>query len=255
MLEISRNRYIFNTKEIWFSDYPYNIKNCHAVMFRGCKNNIDIDGFKKEPFDTLVIDLRQDLETIWRNMSKSSCRYSINRAKREGIKIFINSNHAEFYKINESFTKDKHLRRRVLDVDFMKKNGTLFVSEFNGEMLGGQLYLEDKNNIRWLIGASKRLSESKIMATLIGNANRYMIWEAIQYAKRKGILEFDMGGYYTGSTRDEQKEKINSFKKSFGGVLETHYIYKQEYSGIYKCLKKISHCKSKIKEYLRNGQP
>ncbi len=238
MLEIKKKRYIFNTNEIWFCEYPFNIDNSHYVKFRECKNDYSIDGFQKTSFTTLVIDLSQDLETIWKNMHKSSCRYSIKRAKREGIKILINNKYDEFYKINYSFIKDKGLKGGLLDIQFMKKNGTLFVAEFNGEILGGQFYIADKNNMRWLIGASKRLEEEKQKATLIGNANRYIIWEAIQYAKKRGIIEFDMGGYYKESDKDAEKERINKFKASFGGKLVTHYIYEKYYSNFYKYIKR-----------------
>ena len=97
----------------------------------------------------------------------------------------------------------------------MQKYGTLFIAKHQGECIGGQLYIEDKDTIRWLIGASKRLNVSKEEATLIGNANRLMIWEAIKYAKSRNIKEFDFGGYYTGIQPDKQKEDINKFKKSF----------------------------------------
>ena len=48
-----------------------------------------------------------------------------------------------------------------------------------------------------------------------------------------------MGGYYTGKTKDEQKEKINSFKKSFGSDVVTHYVYEKYYSSIFKYFRLI----------------
>jgi lipid II:glycine glycyltransferase (peptidoglycan interpeptide bridge formation enzyme) len=243
-LEIDKRKFIFKIKEIWFADYPYDVQNYSSVKFLECKNKINREGFFCEEFTTLIIDLTQSLEDIWKNMDPKSCRYEINRAIKEGIKIWINKNYEEFYKINASFRKVKGLSDNLLDVDFMKKYCTLFTSELNGEIVAGQLYLEDKNNIRWLIGASKRLEVDSKKARLIGCANRLMIWEAIKYAKEKGIKEFDLGGYYTGKIKDEQKEKINLFKKSFGGKLVTYYHYYKDYSIILKFIKK---CKKYIK--------
>ena len=239
MLEIERKRYIFKTKEIWFSVYPFDVKGYDSVIFRACKNKVGMKGFSREEFTTLVIDLTQDLDVIWKNMSKSSCRYSINRAKKDGVKVKLNQNYEEFYEINQSFRRNKGLPTGSEKIEIMREYGTLFVAEFDGEILGSQLYLEDENNIRWLVGASKRLEVDKEKATLIGNANRLMVWEAISYAKEKGIKEFDLGGFYTGEAKDEQKERINVFKKSFGGELTTHYIYQKDYSKIYKLAKKI----------------
>ncbi len=122
----------------------------------------------------------------------------------------------------------------------MEKNGTLFVAEFKGEILGGQLYLEDENNIRWLLGASNRLEVTREKATVIGNANRLMSWEAINYAKAKGIKEFDMGGVSPDSVKEgSSPDTIDAFKISFGGKPATHYIYRKDYSRIYKFAKKL----------------
>ena len=238
-LEIEKKRYIFKTKEIWFSDYPFDVKGYDSVTFRACKNKVNVSGFNCEEFTTFIIDLTQDLDVIWKNMSKSSCRYGINRAIRDGVEIKSNQNYEEFYEINRSFRENKGLPLGSERLEFMKQYGTLFVAEFDGDILVGQLYLEDKNNIRWLIGASKRLEVDRGQAILVGNANRLITWEAIKYAKEKGIKEFDMGGYYTGKVKDEQKERINIFKQSFGGKLATHYIYQKDYSKIYKLARSL----------------
>jgi hypothetical protein len=235
MLEIERNKYIFKTKEIWFSDYPYDDEDCDSISFRACKNKVDKEGFSRGDFTTLVIDLAQNLEEIWNNMENSSCRRRIKRAEKKGVKIKLNQNYEDFYEIDQSFRESKGLPANSADVDYMKKFGTLFVEDFDGEIIGGHFYLEDEQNIRSLIAASKRLEVSEEMASLIGNANRLVIWKAIQYAKEKGIMEFDMGGY--SITTDEQKDRINTFKKSFGGKMATHYVYHKDYSRIYKVIK------------------
>lgn len=187
----------------------------------------------------MSIDLTQDLKTTWRNMDKKSCRYEIERAIREGIQIKLNQNYSQFYEMNRALRKKKGLPVGFMRLEVMKKYGTLFTAELNGEVIAGQLYLEDKNNIRWLLGASKRLEVDKEKAVQIGCGNRLMIWQAMQYAKAKGIKEFDMGGYYTGKVKDEQKERVNIFKQSFGGKLTTHYIYQKDYSKMYKFIRNV----------------
>ena len=89
----------------------------------------------------------------------------------------------------------------------MKKNGILFVSEFQGKIIGGQFYLSDGKNIRIWLGASRRLEENGISGQLSGNSNRLIIWEAIKYAKEMGMITFDMGGYYTGEKPDNRKRR------------------------------------------------
>lgn len=239
MLEIERRSYIFKTKEIWFNDYPFDVKGYDGVVFCACKDRIDKEGFSRETFDTLVIDLTADLNEIWGGMHQSSCRYPIRRAQKGDIRININKDYRNFFDMNREFRKAKNLPDRSYGVKFMKRYGTLFTAELNGETLAGQFYLEDESNIRWLVGASRRLNVEAEKAALIGNANRLLTWEAITYAKRKKIREFDLGGIYTGGERDGEKEGINFFKKSFGGRPVTKYIYRRYYSPLYKFAKMV----------------
>lgn len=235
MLEIEIKGRVFKCKEIWFADYPYDVKGYAGVTFMECKNRADMAGFTQQEHTTLVIDLTQDLDTIWRNMGKKSCRYEVNRAKRDGVIVKTNQNFNEFYQMDKSFREKRGLATASLRrPEFMRRYGTLFTAEVDRKLIAGQFYLEDKNNIRWLLGASRRLEVDRDKAIMIGCANRLIIWEAIKYAKEKGIKEFDMGGYYTGEDKDDPRYTINIFKRSFGGELTTHYIYEKIYSKICK---------------------
>ncbi len=178
-------------------------------------------------------------------MSRTGCRQTIKEAEKIGVKINLNQNYEEFFEINLLFRKNKGLNTYSESVEFMKKYCTLFTAEFDGEILLGHLFLEDKNNIRALISGSKRFNVDKEKVRLIANANKLSIWNAIKYAKDKGIKEYDMGGYYTGEKKDVQKENINIFKKSFGGKLVTHYVYEKDYSKLFTLTKKIFNIKKK----------
>ena len=175
-------------------------------------------------------------------MDKKNVRYWIKRAQREGIKIRINEGYDQFYKIYRSFMKKKGLRSVfdrfgvwATDLETMKKHGTLFVAEYNGEMLAGTLYLEDDSHIEAWIGASKRLNADKKLKTLTAGANRLLDWEAIKYAKEKRIKEFGLGGLWPEEVADNDKAKkgINKFKLSFGGKTVTRYSYQKIYSKKY----------------------
>lgn len=233
MLKINRSLFTFKIKEIWFAEQPYNIENCDSIFFKSCKNKVDVEGFICEEHATLVIDLTKDLEEIWKNMDKSSCRYAVNRAIRDVVKISINKNQSEFIKIYKAFRKSKkqsNLISRLYnpELELIKSNyGLYFTAEHNGNILGGIYLLEDKNTIRWIVGASKRLESNK---TLIGNANKLLIWEAIKYAKNKGLKEFDFGGYSLTAEKGSERYGINKFKKSFGGELGMKYFYQKDYS-------------------------
>ncbi len=97
--------------------------------------------------------------------------------------------------------------------------------------------VEDEMRIRLLLAGSKRLEADKDKSIIIGQANRLLMWEAIQYAHGKGLVEFDLGGYYTGDDENDPRININKFKKSFGGELQTLYNYRKYYSRLYRLLK------------------
>ena len=239
MLEIESERYGFKTKTIWFSEEPFDVSGYDGVVFQSCTKSIDLKGFSREKFTTLVIDLTQDTDTIWGNMERDSCRKRINKAIKEGIKITINQRYEEFIDLCRAFREAKGLPPYEIPIETMKKSGILFCSELDEEILCGRFYYADQNHIRGAISASKRLDGSKEDAKLIGCANRQSIWEAIKHAKEAGIKEYDLGGYYTGETPDPQKENINVFKKSFGGKLVVKYNYEKSYSTAYSLGKKV----------------
>lgn len=234
MLEIVTKRFGFKTKTIWFSDTPFDVSGYDGVFFRSCKKDVEIKGFFKQKHTTLVIDLTQDLDEIWEKLKKDSCKRRINRAYKEGITTTINQSYSEFTDLVNIFRNAKGLPPYNITIEDMKKNGALFISELGGEILGGHFFYSDNNNYRSLMAVSKRLDvTTKGEASLIGCANRQIIWEAIKYAKECGIKEFDMGGYYAGDIPDPQKESINDFKKSFGGALVEKYNYHRSYSILY----------------------
>jgi len=240
MLEIEEKQSkLFRTKEFWFCESPYDVKSYHSVTFRQCKVMGDFPGFKRSEFTTLVLDLTRDLDDLWKDMSPKGCRYKINRAVREGVIAERSEDYEEFYNLHQEFAQQKGLRYGGYSLDQMQKYGTLFLALLEGEAIAGQLYFEDRNNIRLLLGGSRRFGTDKQKAKIIGFANRMLTWEVIKYAKGKKIKEFDFGGFYTGADPDLEKENINNFKKSFGGEVVTHYDYKKIYSLTYKSLRTL----------------
>jgi len=237
-LEILRKKGLFKTKQIWFADYPYDVKGVDRVIFRDCKNKADVSGFTCEKITTLIIDLTQNINLIWKNMSSGNCQKPIKRAERAGIKIKINQGYDEFYYLYKLVRETKSLDK-PLKLSDIKKYATLFVAELDGKIISGHGYLKDDKNMRsWVIG-SKRFNLNGDRATMVANAGKLIIWEAMKYAKNSGIEEFDFGGYYMGDKKDLQKEKINFFKKSFGGELTAHYNYRKDYSKIFNFVTKI----------------
>ena len=161
MFSIDKKLFIIKVKEIYFSDYPYDVNGCQVVNFPFCKNKVEANGFTRVASLTLVTDLTQDLDTLWRNMKKKSCRYAIKRAQRDGIKLKINAKYSEFYRIYSSFERQKGFtvlfRIGTAKLETIKRYTTLFIAEHENEVLAGHAYLEDGDSIRLWLSASKRL--------------------------------------------------------------------------------------------------
>lgn len=236
MLEMERRRYIFKTKQIWFSEKVYDVEGYSGITFSGCKSRLHADGFEFQEGYTSVIDLTQNLSTIFDNMESKSCRYPIRRAERDGVQIQIDKNHDVFYRIYRDLGKHKGLS----DLERMKiirKYGVLFTALINNEIIGGHVYFHDEDTMLYWISATARFSKDKGKNTLIGNASHLIHWEAIQYAKNKGMKEFDMGGLFSPTGTDYPGYSIDAFKRSFGGEVVKRYRYHKDYSKIYKLAK------------------
>lgn len=238
MLIMDKKIFNFDIKEVYFSDYPFDIDGCDVLKFLFCKNKAEIDGFTHQKKFTLIVDLTQDLDTIWRNIKKR-CREYTRSAQKDDIEININKHYNDFYKINVSQVKSmsRGLRARIdiPKVDIMKRYGTLFTIHHDNDILVGHLYLEDENHILLWCSASKRFQLKK-EAKLISRASRLLHWEAIKYAKQKGLAVFDFGGLWSEeeAEKDKSKEGINFFKLQFGGEKVTRHFYYKIYSKTFK---------------------
>ena len=252
-LELVSRSFGFRTREIWFSEVPFDVRHCSEVSFRECKKEIDIGGFTCSKFTTLVIDMESDLDVIWSGI-KANYRNEISRARREGITVALNEGYDQFNLLNKDFREKKGLGNSPLDREAIEKHGTLFLAKYNGEAVVGQVYLRDEGNMRWVIGASKRLNSDKNLSKVIGFGNRLLVWEAIRFAKEKGVREFDMGGYYTGNDESDERHKINAFKKGFGGRIVTHYNYQKCYSDLYRALRGLKRRFETLAGSLRIGR-
>lgn len=241
MLMVDKKIFLFKIKEVYFSDIPFNIEGCHDLNFIYCKKKVDVDGFTCKKELTLVRDLTQDLDTIWQNIRKEGRRH-IKRSEEKGIKIRISEEFDQFYKIYKSLFRKKKIAPLlgtfgfgIIPLDTMKKYGTLFVAELDGELLCGDVFLDDTHNVYSWVAASNRLGVDKEKARLIGSASRLCLWEAMKYYKEKSKKEFDLGGIWSEeeAEKDIGKKGINSFKLSLGGEIVTRYSYRKIYSKIF----------------------
>jgi hypothetical protein len=243
MIVTERNFYsLVKVKMVFFANSPFDISGCDAVRFSSCEDKLSANGFFPTDELTAIIDLRKELDSIFNGFSADSTRRQIKRAEEKGIKIGFNEHYEEFYEIYTSFKERKEFGHKIgthtLGVGYLKKYGTLFTSVLDGEVLGGHLYIEDEDHMRLFLSGSKRLEVDKEKARAVSFGNRLTHWEAMKYAKSKGIKEFDFGGLDpapAGSNLNlEDVSNINKFKLSFGSIPTMKYAYLKGYSRRFK---------------------
>ena len=242
---------IYTTKEIHNAETPFDVDHCDLVTFQFCKNKTTNSDFTLiKPHITTVIDLTQPIEELWHNINPNTRRL-INKAEREPIQIQLNKNYDEFYPIYKDFIKQKGYASfhgvftsfglGAINKQTMKHYGTLFTACNNDEVIAGTIFLESKTSIHAWIGATKRLTANREKDKLISRANRFLLWNITNYAKDKGIEEFDLDGIFTDEEvkKDTQKRGIREFKMQLGGKKVTRYQYQKIYSPTLKMMYKI----------------
>ena len=237
MIIIDYNYLIFNLKLVFFADHIFDIYDCDSLKLDYCEDLPSPYGFKKEKVLTSIIDLTPDLDTLWGKLN-SKARQKIRKATNCGIKIKYNENYEEFYKINNEHKKKKGFRGPLgynIPIWFMKKYGLLIVTELDNQILSGALCLLDDSNILCWVMASKR-HEGKEIAKNCSYANHLLVWEAMKYAKNKGINKWDWGGWFSKEEilLDKSFEGINQFRFSFGGEAIIRYNYERRYSKLFR---------------------
>jgi lipid II:glycine glycyltransferase (peptidoglycan interpeptide bridge formation enzyme) len=239
VLKINKSIYFFPIKEIWFSEYPYDVDDCSSVTFYSVRNKTDLKGFHRSNAPTVTIDLTENLDKIWKDMSTDSTKRLIKQAIKNNVKIKINEDFDKYFNLLLNFRKNKGLIGGYFDLDIFKKHGLLFTAELDGELLAGNLFFKDEKYIYAYSGGSKRFEVDNEKVKIIGQASKLIHWEAIKYAKEKGITTYDLGGFWPGLNLDKEQEGINYFKLSLGGIPTTTYIYWKDYSFTFKIMRKM----------------
>ena len=230
MVEIKESRKGMPMYYLWYAKEP---KKCNG--FVTYKQSLIPIGKNVEKFPTLLTDLTQEEEEIWKQFAKN-CAYEIKRAKREEVSVEILESSRiseqeirEFCEFFDQFWESKGIRQADPE-EFYKEaktyidNGCMVFSKakIDGQTIVYHTYVVEGEYTRLLHSASLyRISQDRKPA-IVGMANRYLHWEDMLYFKEKGIQKYDWGGAGEG----EDVIGITRFKESFGG--EKTFLYNSE---------------------------
>jgi hypothetical protein len=228
-------------KENWFCEKLDKENIFKLFVGRDCRKNINKFGFIKKRKYTLITDLRENIECLFKNFS-STFRNQIRKVdKLENLDILYNDINKEYFIkfYNEKFAKYKGLNLlKNYQIDKFEDNIFFISAKWNNELTNIQVYIFDKNKkiVRLLHSVSIiHLISDKKKRNQIGWINKALHFKTMIYFKEKGYKEFDWGGY-SNDPNNKELSGIDRMKKSFGGKLVELWDY---YSFPYFILLKV----------------
>ncbi len=176
------------------------------------------------PSNTIYLDLKGDSMALMDRM-KPKTRYNIRLAQRKGVSIQTvgMENLDIWYKLYKETASRNHIF--LNDIKYFevmltaKMNDTrspaevnLLVAELDGVPLAAMFLVISHNRAYYLYGASSS-HQRNVMATYA------LQWEAIQIAKSKGCVDYDMFGVAPRPDPHHPLYGLYKFKLGFGGKL------------------------------------
>ena len=221
----------------WFAE-PEDVSGIAVSYFFSYAKG-DYAGFQRKETVTSLIDLRESLEVIWGRMRKNFIRKQIEKGARQGVVVQQSKDFKSFYPLYHSLSKQKKFGR--MSYSTIRSNGLLFLAYYQERVIAGGVFIADGEYMRAWILASARAEEARgQMREVIGEANRMVIWEAIQYAKQTGYQVFDLGGIAPDSNNTGWRA-VAEFKEGFGGARVSAYYYLKIYSPLLRLLIRLRH--------------
>jgi len=191
-------------------------------------DNVLENNFYKISNYTAILDLRKDIDTLWKSLEKKSIRWGIKKAEKEGVKI-------------EEVKSEKDLREFYQIYLLTSKKGKLspekyqFFSQVQKRLVskGKAKILVAKKGREIVSGAIALISDDHIVLNLTGTnekgqksqANILIYWKLIQLGKKLKKKWFDLGGYDKEAKLGDKSYNINKFKERFGGEITEQPVY------------------------------
>lgn len=171
------------------------------------------------PIHTLMIDLTQQDEALLAGMLPKG-RYNLGLARRHGVNVVQSTEMrdlARFYEIfaetaerNDFFSEPYGFFLNLGAALFSTNRAALFLAEWQGETLAAILVVFFGRRATYLYGGST-VRRREVMP------NYALHWAAMQEARRRGCVEYDLYGYDPFGLPDHLYAGISRFKRQFGG--------------------------------------
>lgn len=213
----------------WFTD-PKDIKGAAMVNFFSYHKLEKSDWQSREALTTIV-DLTPDLTDIWSRFRQNFIAKQIKKATSNGLVVRRSDDYQAFAKIYKHFRKNHDL---PLDrINILRGHSILLLAYDQDQVIAGGIFIANQDYWRAYILASWHPNNSGKQREILGQANRLLIWQAIQEAKAVGAKYLDLGGISPKST-NPKLISLAEFKEAFGGQRQACYYYFKVYSPLIK---------------------
>ena len=164
------------------------------------------------------LDLRPDLEVLWKTMHDSTHR-AIRKSEREGLTVRMAESEPELRVFFEMHLKIRKYKYGLLaqPYSFLQniwrhfvepQHGFLMLAIHEDKIVAGDFFLEWKDTLYYKFNAS-------LHDDLSHRPNDLLIWHGIQEAKKRGLTYLDFG------LSDIDQEGLIRYKRKFGAEEKT----------------------------------
>jgi hypothetical protein len=181
------------------------------------------DGADAAPYGSYIIDLGQQEDVLWSNMSHKY-RKDIRAAINKGVRIQSGIEHLDtayrlvrdtFKKSNLGFMDYEAFKRYVLGLG---ENVKILIAGYQGVAQSCTVFPFSDYSAYGVYGGS--------IAEPISGAMKLVQWEAIRLFRKLGVQRFDFVGARVNPEKGSKQEGIILFKQYLGGRPVQGYIWK-----------------------------
>ena len=188
--------------------------NC-PVTVRPLHNDIPLSDERFALFNQAKwhgFSLLPELDTLWGNM-ESGARRAVKKAQEHGVTIRIAEDKQmlrAFFELHQGVRKQKYgmlaqpysFFENIWDQFMAHDQGFLMVATLDDKVIGATLFLIWQDTVYYKFNASDASAATYRM-------NDLLIWEAIKYAKQRGLARWDFG------LSDWDQEGLLRFKRKY----------------------------------------
>lgn len=214
-----------------YFETPEPLPRCDILRLRQVPACVHGAGWSCTGFDTLLIDLTQSEESLWRSLHGKT-RERIRRALKRDELTVARSDDPDpseveiLARVYDRFATERQFGRADREaLEQFRRAGALSISRVAHPRHGDLAFhaiVVTPSRARGLLAVMQRSAVPPQEAPLLGRANRLLFWEDLVHFQRRGIREYDFGGLYQKGD-DAALARIAEFKLGFGGRVVTEY--------------------------------